>query len=115
MWAYIDDGFHIQFSMFILMVVIASRFVTVTALCYMCSKSCRGFKMPLSEQIAFTLGMINTSCNFFLSSDLILVLYIVLQCLLLPCACFYFLFQREDYHCSFLFRRSFTSDILSAA
>ena len=58
MWAYIDDGFHIEFSMFILAVVIACRFVTVIVLCFICSKSCRGFKMPLSEQIAFTLGMI---------------------------------------------------------
>ena len=58
MWAYIDDGFHIEFSMFILAVVVACRFVTVLVLCFICSKSCRGFKMPLSEQIAFTLGII---------------------------------------------------------
>ena len=39
MWAYIDDGFHIEFSMFMLAVVIACRFVTVIVLCFICSKS----------------------------------------------------------------------------
>ena len=56
MWEYVDDGFHIQFSLFILFVVIASRLITILVLCTVCTYSCKGFRMPLSEQLGFTLG-----------------------------------------------------------
>lgn len=56
MWEYVDDGFHIQFSLFIMLVVIVSRLITILALCSICSCFCKSFHMPIPEQLGFTLG-----------------------------------------------------------
>ena len=56
MWEFVDDGFHIQFSVFILFVVIASRLITILVLCCICKLFSKNFNMPLAEQLAFTLG-----------------------------------------------------------
>jgi hypothetical protein len=61
MWEYVDDGFHIQFSLFILSVVILSRLITILVLCFICEHSCAGFNMPYSEQLGFTLGTVKFS------------------------------------------------------
>ena len=56
MWEYVDDGFHIQFCLFIMLVVILSRLITVLVLCSICNCFFKDFQMPLSEQLGFTLG-----------------------------------------------------------
>ena len=59
MWEYVDDGFHVQFSLFILFVVIASRLITILFLCLVCKLFSKSFNMPLAEQLGFTLGKIS--------------------------------------------------------
>ena len=74
MWEYVDDGFHIQFSLFIMLVVIVSRLVTVLALCSICNCFFKEFHMPLSEQLGFTLGE-----NYYLSIHLTILFYLSLH------------------------------------
>ena len=66
MWEYVDDGFHVQFSLFIMLVVIVSRLITVLALCSICNCFFKEFHMPLSEQLGFTLGENSSSLNLFI-------------------------------------------------
>lgn len=56
MWEYVDTGFHINFSLSILFVVVASRLITITSLCIIASSVNKRFYIPFSEQIGFTAG-----------------------------------------------------------
>lgn len=63
MWEYTDDGgFHFVFSGMILGIVVGARLLTIVVLACVCARAFRGFHMPLSEQLAFTMGGVVRGC-----------------------------------------------------
>jgi sodium/hydrogen exchanger 8 len=63
MWEYTDDGgFHFAFSGMILAIVVGARLVTIAFLAFLCTRMFRGFHMPISEQLAFTMGGVVRGC-----------------------------------------------------
>ena len=63
MWEYTDDGgFHYAFSALILGIVVGARLLTIAVLACVCASLFRGFRMPVSEQLAFTMGGVVRGC-----------------------------------------------------
>eukprot|EP01032_Pedospumella_encystans_P008195 gene8195-9754_t len=62
LWVYDEGDMNVAFAVYMLIVVLLARVITILGLFKVCSLCFKSFRVPLSEQLGFTLGGVVRGC-----------------------------------------------------